>query len=87
VYDTASFDPSNPAHQPFIPPPVNRQATLNRCDPHGRRGFIPASIQQLITFLQPEGRVENFCTDDGVCNASEPNEIPFGDSVACDPLG
>lgn len=87
VYDTASFDPANPAHLPFIPPLANEQAQPNRCDPHGRRGFIPASVDQLLTFLTPLGLIENFCTDDGICNASEPAEIPFGDAVACDPLG
>jgi len=86
LYHTASFDLENPAHNPFVPPLRNRPAQPNACDPHGRRGFIPASIDQLLTFLTPEGQIENFCTDDGVCDASEPNEIPFGDSVACDPL-
>jgi len=86
VYDTGSFDVQNPAHLPFIPPLVNREAVSNQCDPHPRRGFIPASIDQLKAFLDGLG-ILNFCTDDGVCNASEPNEIPFGDAVPCDPLG
>jgi len=86
VYDTGSFDVTNPAHLPFIPPLVNRPAVSNRCDPHTRQGFIPASIDQLKAFLDGLG-ILNFCTDDGVCNASEPGEIPFGDAVPCDPLG
>jgi hypothetical protein len=85
VYDAGSFDPANPAHTPFIPPLVNRPATPNTCDPHARRGLIPASISQLVGFFQPDGVIENFCAD-GVCDASEPNEIPFGAAEPCDPL-
>jgi hypothetical protein len=29
--------------------------------------------------------IRNFC--DGICDAGNPNEIPFGDSMRCDPLG
>jgi hypothetical protein len=87
VYDAGSFDAANPLHAPFIPPLANRQAQPNRCDPHARRGFIPASVEQLLGFLRPGGTIENFCTDDGLCNASEPFEIPFGDEAPCDPLG
>ncbi len=86
VYDTAGPDPEIPAHRPFIPPITNLQAQPNRCDPHGRRGFIPASVDQLLHFLTPTGRIENFCTDDGICNASAPEEQPFG-GPPCDPLG
>jgi hypothetical protein len=85
LYDTGSFDVLNDAHRPFIPPLRNRPANPNACDPHGRRGLIPASIDQLVTFLTPDGRIENFCAD-GVCDASEPNEIPFGAETPCDPL-
>jgi hypothetical protein len=85
VYDTASFDLANPAHAPFIPPLVNRPPTRNHCDPHGRRGFIPASLEQLVGFLTPDGKIENFCAD-GVCDASEPNERPADDLEPCDPL-
>jgi pimeloyl-ACP methyl ester carboxylesterase len=85
LYDTGSFDVENDAHRGFIPPLRNRSATPNRCDPHGLRGFIPASIDQLLTFLTPEGQIENFCAD-GVCDASEPNEIPFGADAPCNPL-
>jgi hypothetical protein len=84
VYDTGSFDPANPAHARFIPPLVNRPAVRNRCDPHGLRGFIPASVDQLLGFLTPDGVIENFCAD-GVCDASEPNEIPFGNAEPCQP--
>jgi hypothetical protein len=86
VYDAASFDPSNPTQAPFIPPLTNVQALPNQCDPHGRRGFIPASVAQLLAFLQPDGLIENFCTDDGLCNASEPFEIPGGETEPCDPF-
>jgi hypothetical protein len=85
VYDTGSFDPANPQHERFIPPLVNRPPPRNRCDPHGLRGYIPASIAQLQGFFQPDGVIENFCAD-GVCDASEPNEIPFGVAEPCDPL-
>jgi hypothetical protein len=85
VYDTGSFDPANPAHTPFIPPLVNRPATPNMCDPHGRRGLIPASIAQLQGFFTPDGAISNFCAD-GVCDASEPNEIPFGATEPCNPV-
>jgi hypothetical protein len=87
VYDTGSYDVDNPAHRPFIPPLGNRPPTIddNRCDPHGLRGLIPASIDQLLGFLRPGGQIENFCAD-GVCDASEPNEIPFGAAAPCNPL-
>lgn len=85
VYDTGSFDPANPAHERFIPPLVNRPPQRNRCDPHPLRGVIPASISQLLGFFTPDGVIENFCAD-GVCDASEPNEIPFGATEPCDPL-
>lgn len=90
VYDTGSFDLGDPAHAPFIPPLANLQAQPNSCDPHPRRGFIPASVEQLLHFLQPGGTIENFCN--GVCDADgtlTPDglllELPFG-QPACDPL-
>jgi hypothetical protein len=86
VYDAASFDASNPLQAPFIPPLANVQALGNQCDPHGRRGFIPASVEQLLAFLQPGGQIESFCSDDGLCNASEPFEIPGGETEFCDPF-
>ncbi|MGH7286794.1 MAG: hypothetical protein ACREI8_02095, partial [Myxococcota bacterium] len=63
VYDTGGFDVSNPQHAPFIPPLVNRPPARNPCDPHPRRGLIPASVSQLIGFLTPDGKIENFCAD------------------------
>jgi hypothetical protein len=92
IYDTGSFDIFNPAHygvdglgRQLIPPLAN-EIPSDVCDPHGRRGVIPASIDQLQGFLQPGGQIENFCTDDGVCNASEDYEKPYGVSTTCDPL-
>jgi hypothetical protein len=85
VYDTGSFDVAIPRHRPFIPPLLNRSALPNRCDPHGLRGRIPASLDQLLGFFAPGGRIENFCAD-GVCDASQPSEIPYGATTPCDPL-
>jgi hypothetical protein len=83
VYDTGSFDVTDPADQPFIPPLANLQPVPNGCDPHARRLTIPASLEQLAHFLQPGGRIENFCT--GLCDAAEPLEIPGGQDAPCDP--
>jgi hypothetical protein len=83
-YDTASFDPNNPADQPFIPPLANLPPQPNQCDPHGRQAFIPAAIKQMLEFLQPGGHIENFCN--GLCDAGDPSEIPYGDDQPCDPL-
>jgi hypothetical protein len=85
VYDTGSFEVANPAHLPFIPPLVNQPAQPNGCDPHGLRALIPASLDQLAGFLAEDGAIENFCAD-GVCDASEPNELPLGAATPCDPL-
>jgi len=85
VYSTGSFDPDNPQHTPFIPPIFNDQVQQSKCDPHGRRGFIPASVAQLTTFFTPGGKLVNFCTDNGLCDASEANEWPSG-VAPCDPL-
>jgi len=90
VYDTGGFDLGNPADAPFIPALANLAAQPNQCDPHPRRFFIPASLQQLMTFLQTGGKVENFCN--GLCDADatldasgEFLELPFG-QPRCDPL-
>ena len=90
IYDTGGFDLSNPADAPFIPPLANLTAQPNQCDPHPRRFFIPASIQQFLTFMQPGGKIENFC--DGLCDADatldasgEFLELPFG-QPRCNPL-
>jgi pimeloyl-ACP methyl ester carboxylesterase len=84
-YDTGSFDPSNAVHAAFIPPLANLQAEPNQCDPHGLQALIPAALDQLATFLQPGGQVVNFCN--GLCDAAEPLELPFGNDLPCDPLG
>jgi hypothetical protein len=88
-YDTGSFSFDVPEHAPFIPPLANLQATPNGCDPHGRQGFIPASIQQLKTFFDDQG-ISNFCSGPGaICDTvSSPgafSELPGGEP-ACDPL-
>jgi hypothetical protein len=100
VWDTLAFDLNDPAQVggPYVPPVdpifdpigivpplVNLAASPNRCDPHNRRSRIPAAIDQFLLFLAG-GQIENFCTDDGVCNGSEPYEIPGGESVACEPF-
>ena len=85
VYDTGALDITNPAHLPFIPPLGNEQAVQSSCDPHGQRTGIPASVAQLQLFWDA-GIIENFCTDDGICNASEPNEINDGAATPCDPV-
>lgn len=84
MYETGSFRLDNPAHAPFIPPLANLQAEPNRCDPHGVQGFIPAALRQTAAFLTPGGVVLNFCN--GRCDAAEPDELPFGRDVPCDPL-
>jgi len=85
VYDTGAYQ-AGTATGGFIPPPVNRPAgdDDNRCDPHGLRFTIPASLGQLLRFLQPGGVIENFCH--GVCDASGPLELPGGLDTPCDPF-
>ncbi len=85
VYDTGAYA-AGTATAAFIPPLVNRPAAQddNRCDPHGLRFTTPASLAQLLRFLQPGGAIENFCN--GVCDAAEPLEIPGGLDSPCDPL-
>jgi len=85
VYDTGAYDPANPAYEPFLPPLANLQAPDGSCDPHGRMALIPAALDQLLLFLGP-GQIESFCSDDGLCNASEPYEIPNGNAQPCNPL-
>jgi hypothetical protein len=83
-YDSDAFDPNNPAEVPFIPPLANIQPVQNRCDPHGRQAFTPAAIEQLFEFLRPGGQMVNFCND--LCDAGEPDELPYGGRRPCDPL-
>jgi hypothetical protein len=85
IYDVGSFDVFDPAFDAVIPPLAN-QIPSDVCDPHARRLTIPASNQQLLAFLQPGGRIRNFC--DGVCDAGTNAERPGGVSEAalCDPL-
>jgi hypothetical protein len=82
VYDTGYFDLFDPSHQPNIPPLANLVPT-DVCDPHGVRLTIPASMDQLATFLQPGGQIENFCT--GVCDGVGNSEKPTGGAKTCDP--
>ena len=86
IYDTGAFDPDNPAHVPFIPPLADLppQQSADMCTPHWLRISIPAAAEQLQAFLRPGGQVENFC--DGLCDAAEPLEIPYGAEAPCDPL-
>lgn len=83
-YDAAAFNPADPLQVPFIAPLQNVPPLLNRCDPHGRQAFIPAAIEQLFGFLRPGGEVENFC--DGLCDAGDPFELPFGGLRPCNPF-
>jgi hypothetical protein len=85
VYDTGSFDVFDPAFDPVIPPLANLIPS-SVCDPHALRLSIPASLTQLVDFLQPGGRIHNFC--DGVCDASVDAERPGGvpEAALCDPL-
>ena len=53
------------------------------CDPHRARVSIPASMDLLVSFLQPGGQVENFCS--GVCDGAGVNERPSGSAYSCDP--
>ena len=83
MYDTGAFDLFNPAHAPFIPALSNLIPSA-KCDPHGDRPAIPASIRQLADFLRPGGQVVNRC--DGDCDAGIPDEIGGGAAEPCDPL-
>jgi hypothetical protein len=85
VYDTGSFDVFDPAYDAVIPPLANLIPS-SVCDPHSFRLQIPASVLQLVEFLQPGGRIHNFC--DGVCDASLDAERPGGvpEAALCDPL-
>jgi hypothetical protein len=75
VYDTGTYDIYDPSQAPFIPPLAN-QIPSPVCDPHPVRATVPASVDQLLNFLQPGGLIENFC--DGVCDGTIPYEQPPG---------
>ena len=82
IYDSGFFDIFDEAYQPYLPPLTNVIPT-STCDPHGTaRLSIPASIDQLQTFLQPGGLIFNYC--DGICDARDVYEQP---SYSCNPLG
>jgi len=86
IYSTGSFDVFDPAFDGVVPPLAN-DIPSPECDPHGfPRLSIPASLEQLATFLVPEGRIFNFC--DGACDASTDFERPagVGPDELCDPL-
>ncbi len=79
MYDTGSFDifaPVDPMVDPPIIPPLSNIVPSTVCDPHNNRFTIPASQDQLLTFLQPGGQIENFCV--GVCDA-DPQAVEIED--------
>ena len=82
IYDVGFFDIFDPAFDAVVPPLANIIPS-SKCDPHGTaRLSVPASTDQLATFLQPGGSIYNFC--DGACDAQTVIEQPTtGD---CDPL-
>jgi hypothetical protein len=84
VWDTGVHDFFLPEHQTFIPPLANLITASDKCDPHGARPGIPAGVQQLLSFLRPGGKVENFCN--GICDFEGPLEIAGGAEAPCDPL-
>jgi hypothetical protein len=71
MWDTGLHDVLDPAAQADFPPLAPAVVQHPTGDPHGARPFIPATIQTLMTFLQPGGQIEDFCDDDGLCNASQ----------------
>ena len=83
MFDTGAFDLFDPAQQPLLPP-LSNLIPNGVCNPHGDRPRIPAGIRMLTNFLRPGGQIENTCN--GVCDAGEPDEIPNGAAMPCDPL-
>jgi hypothetical protein len=87
-YDAGGLVPG--IQDDYIPPLDNRRVAIDECDPHSERLATPASIDQLVAFLQPGGQIENFC--DGLCDGRDGGgdfydyEIPFGDAVPCIPI-
>jgi hypothetical protein len=85
IWDTGSFDILDAAQAPAIPPLAN-QIPSSVCDPHGFRPAIPASMEQLLDFLQPGGQIENTCEGPGkLCDAGSPVEISLGFATPSDP--
>jgi len=79
MWDTGLHDVLDPTAGDEYPPLAPAVVADPSGDPHGARPFIPATIQTLMTFLQPGGQIENFCDDDdGVCDASQPWECDGG---------
>jgi len=78
IWDTGSFDILDPAQQSVIPP-LSNKIPSDVCDPHGFRPSIPASIEQLIAFLQPGGQITNTCEGVGkLCDAGSLPELSLG---------
>lgn len=78
MWDTGLHDLLDPADQSHFPPLAPTVVVAPSGDPHGARPFIPATVQTLMTFLQPGGQIENFCDDDGICDASQAWECDSG---------
>ncbi len=74
VYDTGALVIGDPNSEPLIPPLTNQAIKTGPCDPHARRGQIPASLMQLGHFLST-GEIVNFC--DGLCDA-DPSVVDIG---------
>jgi hypothetical protein len=89
VYDTGSYDIFDvryyvPQNGQALIPPLANLIPSPRCDPHAARLTIPASLDQLATFLQPGGQITNSC--EGLCDATIPYERPNGSDTSCNPL-
>jgi len=78
LWDTGLHDVLDPATVDEIPPLAPEVVHVPTGDPHGARPFIPATIQTLMTFLQPGGQIQDFCDDDGICDASQAWECEGG---------
>ncbi|NNL67160.1 MAG: hypothetical protein HKP30_13015 [Myxococcales bacterium] len=77
-WDTGLHDILDPTTLDQYPPLAPDVVQDPNGDPHGARPFIGATIQTLMEFLQPGGRIENFCDDDGICDASQDWECSAG---------
>ena len=76
IYDQGTFDIYDFVQAVFFIPALDNRIPVSTCDPHSDRVQIPASIDQLLAFLQPGGQITNFC--DGVCDGTIPYEQPGG---------